>query len=117
MKLDLKGNEIAIIYNANSAFAKNKARQAHSLVPSSSKTVKATCPDQVQEVLKGLDEAMKNILEKNHPMFRWNDQSGDMDIMEVLQTPLAISRGKAVFCHEATDVYKVIDKKEKAVFM
>ena len=42
---------------------------------------------------------------------------GDMDIMEVLQTPLAISRGKAVFCHEATDVYKVIDKKEKAVFM
>lgn len=106
---------IAIFYSARSISSKKMARKAQELMPNAS-IFQASSPRSVEEILNALDKTSRQLLTRTHPMFLEIADAGSLDLLDILETPLAIKNGEGVFCKEPTDVYKLADLSKSATF-
>ena len=111
----MKNDVITIFYNSRSIPAKKIVNRAKGLVPGAN-ACDACEPKKLRNLLNVLDKATNNLLIRQHPRFRSGRPLGESEMMEILKTPLAVRGERAVFCREATDVYRLLDRSEPAIF-
>ena len=121
--------EILIYYNPDSSNDRKTVAHAQGLV----EHVRTYSFDKApstgtswQQILSALELHPKDLMNKAHPYYQANIKGREfagedwvnvlMFNPDIIKAPIAMRGDKAVLCTSATDIYKLTDRTERAVF-
>ena len=114
--------EIQIYYNSESPSDRRCVAHARSMGTKVKEYDFAKTPSNTtswRQIVKNLDVHPKDLLDKSHPYYQQHikgrdfNMTGWLEILKrnpfLLRAPIAMRGGKAVFCQQPTDIYRLTE--------